>query len=166
MVNGNQMPCLVQGLVQCLVSGLVSNPVSNPVSVHGLVHGLVQGPVHGPVHGLVHSLTLILIIFVSTSHIACRVHMTEIYVDTVGLEMAYQMKLQYHFPGAIVTVTKKADSRFPIMSVASVCAKVMRDVFLGNEEVWGSGYPSDPRTSAWLKGVAMHKVFSWSSDQV
>jgi len=35
-----------------------------------------------------------------------------------------------------------------------------------NEEVWGSGYPSDPRTAKWLKGESMDKVFGWSSDEV
>ena len=98
--------------------------------------------------------------------IALGVNVKEIYVDTVGPEASYQTKLQYHFPGASVTVTKKADSKFPIVSVSSVCAKVTRDVYLGNEEVWGSGYPSDPRTSAWLKGDDMDKVFGWSSQQV
>jgi ribonuclease H2 subunit A len=94
------------------------------------------------------------------------VNVTEIFVDTVGPEISYQTKLQYHFPGATVTVTKKADSKFPIVSAASVCAKVTRDMFLGNEEVWGSGYPSDPRTSSWLKGGGMDKVFGWSSEEV
>lgn len=94
------------------------------------------------------------------------VNVTEIYVDTVGPEVSYQTKLQYQFPGANVTVAKKADSKFPIVSVASVCAKVTRDVFLGNEEVWGSGYPSDPRTSSWLKGEGMDKVFGWPSEEV
>ena len=99
--------------------------------------------------------------------ISMGVNVKEIYVDTVGPEASYQSKLAYHFPGATVTVTKKADSRFPIVSAASVCAKVTRDVFLGNEEVWGSGYPSDPRTSGWLKGDdSMNKVFGWSSEEV
>lgn len=120
------------------------------------------GPIKYNLNAQAHDATIALIREV----IARGVNVTEIYVDTVGPEMAYQTKLQYHFPGAAVTVTKKADSRYSIVSVASVCAKVTRDVFLGNEEVWGSGYPSDPRTSAWLKGVAMDKVFGWSSDQV
>ena len=95
------------------------------------------------------------------------INVKEIYVDTVGPEISYQTKLQYHFPGASVVVAKKADSKFPIVSVASVCAKVTRDVCLGNEEVWGSGYPSDPRTSKWLKGDdGMDRVFGWSSEEV
>lgn len=98
--------------------------------------------------------------------ISSGVNVQEIYVDTVGPESAYQTKLQYHFPGAKVTVSKKADSKFPIVSVASVCAKVTRDVCLGKEEVWGSGYPSDPRTSGWLKGDGWDKVFGWDTDEV
>ena len=98
--------------------------------------------------------------------ISSGVNVQEIYVDTVGPESSYQTKLQYNFPGAKVTVTKKADSKFPIVSVASVCAKVTRDVFLGNEEIWGSGYPSDPRTSGWLKGYGMDKVFGWHTEEV
>jgi ribonuclease H2 subunit A len=98
--------------------------------------------------------------------ISMGVNVREIYVDTVGPEVSYQEKLAGHFPGAIVTVTKKADSKFPIVSAASVCAKVTRDVVLGNEEVWGSGYPSDPRTSRWLKGDGMDKVFGWDTEEV
>ena len=97
---------------------------------------------------------------------AMGINVKEIYVDTVGPEVSYQAKLQDQFPGATVTVTKKADSKFPIVSAASVCAKVTRDVYLGYEEVWGSGYPSDPRTSGWLKGGGMDKVFGWSSEEV
>jgi ribonuclease H2 subunit A len=99
--------------------------------------------------------------------LARGINVQEIYVDTVGPETTYQTKLQTRFPGIIITVTKKADANFPIVSVASVCAKVTRDVYLGNEEVWGSGYPSDPRTSAWLKGEeGMDRVFGWQSDEV
>ena len=95
------------------------------------------------------------------------VNVNEIFVDTVGPEGTYQKKLAYHFPEAQVTVTKKADSKFPVVSVASVCAKVTRDVFLGREEVWGSGYPSDPRTSAWLKSAGnVDRVFGWESEEV
>ena len=47
------------------------------------------------------------------------------------------------FPTATVTVSKKADSLFPIVSAASICAKVTRDFAVEQGTTWGSGYPSD-----------------------
>ena len=81
------------------------------------------------------------------------VNVTQIFVDTVGVAMSYQDKLQRLFPQATVTVTKKADSLFPIVSAASIAAKVTRDAALagqqqeGDDGDWGSGYPSDVRGS-------------------
>lgn len=57
------------------------------------------------------------------------------------------------FPQLKITVSKKADSLFPIVSAASICAKVTRDTTLKNwkfiekpgEDIdcdWGSGYPN------------------------
>ncbi|KAK9464337.1 ribonuclease HII-domain-containing protein [Lipomyces arxii] len=93
------------------------------------------------------------------------VNVNEIYVDTVGSPQSYQAKLQRQFPTTKVTVTKKADSLFPIVSVASICAKVTRDFSLMRLDesggTWGSGYPSDARTSTWIKSN-IHPVFGWS----
>lgn len=55
------------------------------------------------------------------------VNIRKILVDTVGIAETYQHKLQRLFPMAEVTVSKKADSLYPIVSVASICAKVTRD---------------------------------------
>uniref|UniRef100_A0A060TAQ0 Ribonuclease n=1 Tax=Blastobotrys adeninivorans TaxID=409370 RepID=A0A060TAQ0_BLAAD len=94
------------------------------------------------------------------------VNVTEIYVDTVGHPQKYQAKLSARFPGIDVTVAKKADSLYPIVSAASICAKVTRDAYLVQFDesggTWGSGYPSDPKTAAWLKG-SMDPVFGWGS---
>ena len=120
---------------------------------------------------------------------AAGVNVREIYVDTIGQPAAYQRKLERVFPTARVTVAKKADSLYPCVSAASVCAKVTRDAALetlwraraargdqaaaaaaaaGEEDdgaamAWGSGYPSDGRCVAWLRGN-MHPVFGWGPE--
>lgn len=103
------------------------------------------------------------------------VNVRQVFVDTVGDAGKYQEKLQSFFPGIDITVSKKADSLFPVVSAASIAAKVTRDL---NLEVWqfeearpqsngviispseyalqcsrrfGSGYPGDPLTKIWLQ---------------
>lgn len=65
------------------------------------------------------------------------VNVKEIYIDTIGQPAAYQKKLERVFPTAKITVAKKADSLYPCVSAASVCAKVTRDAAL---EVLYSAY--------------------------
>ncbi|KAH0594091.1 hypothetical protein MHUMG1_07930 [Metarhizium humberi] len=100
----------------------------------------------------------------------------EVYVDTVGPPATYQARLQRVFPTIKITVAKKADSLYPCVSAASVCAKVTRDAALevlyearpdengaGPGMEWGSGYPSDARCVAWLRRN-MHPVFGWGPE--
>lgn len=110
------------------------------------------------------------------------VNVTEIYVDTVGAPATYQAKLSRVFPSIRITVAKKADSLYPCVSAASVCAKVTRDAALevcweaqsaakneDGEDVamtdggWGSGYPSDARCVGWLKRE-MDPLFGWGAE--
>lgn len=82
-----------------------------------------------------------------------------VFIDTVGPPVSYQRKLEMKFPDLKFTVCKKADSIYPIVSVASVIAKVTRDMHLQElnrihlrEDIkLGSGYPSDPNTVRYLK---------------
>ncbi|KAG5465363.1 hypothetical protein CUR178_00066 [Leishmania enriettii] len=81
------------------------------------------------------------------------------YVDTVGPPEPYQALLAGRFPHLRVTVAKKADSKFPIVSAASIVAKTTRDKAIeGLGEDMGSGYPSDPRTMTWLRSH-VHRFF-------
>ncbi|RDA93164.1 hypothetical protein CP533_3144 [Ophiocordyceps camponoti-saundersi (nom. inval.)] len=102
------------------------------------------------------------------------VNVREIYVDAVGPPVPYQSKLQHLFPTSRVVVANKADSLYPSVSAASVCAKVTRDAVLEHlfasrnaqdedAETWGSGYPSDARCVSWLK-TNLHPVFGWGSE--
>jgi ribonuclease H2 subunit A len=75
----------------------------------------------------------------------------QVFVDTVGDPAKYEASLTERFPGIKFTVSKKADSLFPIVSAASIIAKVTRDKALREwvmEETgkdvgrnFGSGYP-------------------------
>ncbi|XP_058513565.1 ribonuclease H2 subunit A-like [Ochotona princeps] len=110
------------------------------------------------------------------------VNVTQVFVDTVGSPESYQKRLQQSFPGIEVTVKAKADALYPVVSAASICAKVARDQavrdwqFLETLEDldtdYGSGYPNDPKTKAWLRkyvepvfGFPQFVRFSWSTAQ-
>lgn len=108
------------------------------------------------------------------SVLAHGINISHIYIDTIGKPETYQKKLETIFPAKKFTVAKKADSLFPCVSAASVCAKVTRDKaletsyetaygFVSNPCGWGSGYPSDVRCSRWLK-ENVHPVFGWSPE--
>eukprot|EP00076_Gallus_gallus_P012251 XP_015129309.2 ribonuclease H2 subunit A isoform X1 [Gallus gallus] len=111
------------------------------------------------------------------------VQVAEVFVDTVGPAEKYEAKLRGRFPGLEVTVRPKADALFPIVSAASICAKVARDRAvkcwnftedLGDDidRDYGSGYPNDPKTKEWLRrnlqpvfGFPGLVRFSWGTAQ-
>ncbi|XP_066473447.1 ribonuclease H2 subunit A [Tiliqua scincoides] len=111
------------------------------------------------------------------------VQVAQVFVDTVGPAEKYQEKLKQRFPELEVTVKPKADSLFPVVSAASICAKVARDRAVKNwkflEDLkdvnldYGSGYPNDPKTKEWLAqnldpifGYPQFVRFSWSTAQI
>ncbi|XP_029655818.1 ribonuclease H2 subunit A [Octopus sinensis] len=115
-----------------------------------------------------------------TKVLALGVNVTEIYVDTVGDATKYQQKLEKQFPGIDITVAKKADSTYSIVSGASIFAKVARDRILKDWDFvegidvsaaeCGSGYPNDPLTKKFLRhhmdkvfGFPQIVRFSWST---
>ncbi|KZT40444.1 ribonuclease H2 subunit A [Sistotremastrum suecicum HHB10207 ss-3] len=119
---------------------------------------------------------------------------SEIYVDALGPSVPYQAYLSSLYPTMDITVTPKADSKYKIVGAASVAAKVTRDAWIegwgfeeeyldgdleggGGGKKWGeslgSGYPSDPKTQAWLKdsveptfGYPSLARFSWGTVRV
>ncbi|TRM64690.1 ribonuclease H-like domain-containing protein [Schizophyllum amplum] len=122
--------------------------------------------------------------------LARGVQLSAVFVDALGPTAAYEVRLlSSQFPGIKFTVANKADSKFKIVGAASVAAKVTRDALL---EGWvyeedatpaaptsrfpperGSGYPSDPKTKAWLVaaleptfGFPRAVRFSWATSKV
>ncbi|KYQ88421.1 ribonuclease H2 subunit A [Tieghemostelium lacteum] len=113
------------------------------------------------------------------------INLQEVYLDTVGTPKTYQDKLYKLFPNIPkIVVSSKADSLYPIVSAASICAKVIRDSLVKNTTFdqlnlsesetpnleFGSGYPSDPVTKKWLTdngdkifGFPNCIRFSWST---
>lgn len=98
-----------------------------------------------------------------------------VFIDTVGPPASYTKKLRQYFSTdeiREIKVEKKADATYPIVSAASVVAKVTRDWFIecsskeagkNNDqefENWGSGYPSDPKTSHWINSK-LDPWFGW-----
>lgn len=59
--------------------------------------------------------------------------------------------------GAVFVSEHKADSKYPIVSAASIIAKVQRDLAISSLHDrygdFGSGYPSDPKTVAFVKNL-------------
>lgn len=49
----------------------------------------------------------------------------QVYVDTVGDSEKYRVKLSERFPSIKFIVAKKADSLYPVVSGASIVAKVI-----------------------------------------
>ena len=80
------------------------------------------------------------------------VNVTQVFVDTVGDPEKYANKIRHRYSKLKVTVSKKADSLYPIVSASSICAKVIRDQIVQtwkfsefdeekNVIQYGSGYP-------------------------
>ncbi|CAK9782406.1 ribonuclease H-like protein [Cutaneotrichosporon oleaginosum] len=111
----------------------------------------------------------------------------ECFVDALGPSQVWQDRLSAAFPTIKFLVCPKADSLFKIVGAASIIAKVTRDRYIEHwtdpegplpgqdaaEVIHGSGYPSDPRTQAFLRehvdpvfGYRGMVRFSWATVRV
>ena len=87
---------------------------------------------------------------------ATGVKVKKVILDTVGQPEAYKRLLSARLrdPELEIVVESKADFNHPVVSAASICAKVTRDSVLAawqfpeKKEIdseYGCGYPSDPK---------------------
>eukprot|EP00866_Antonospora_locustae_P000032 jgi/Antlo1/32/762 len=85
-----------------------------------------------------------------------------VFVDTVGDPAKYRAMLETRYRSRFV-VEANADSRYKVVSGASIVAKVLRDHLLRVlDSTCGSGYPGDPLTREWLKRTK-NPVFGYPS---
>ncbi|XP_007103660.1 ribonuclease H2 subunit A isoform X2 [Physeter macrocephalus] len=101
------------------------------------------------------------------------VKVAQVFVDTVGPPETYQERLQQRFPGVEVTVKAKADALYPVVARDQAVknwkfVEKLQDL----DTDYGSGYPSDPKTKAWLRehvdpvfGFPQFVRFSWRTAQ-
>jgi ribonuclease H2 subunit A len=99
-----------------------------------------------------------------------KLTLSAVYVDTVGVPDHYRQRLEANFPGATkFVVESKADLTYPVVSAASICAKVTRDAAVTDIQNQigdvGCGYPSDPATKQWLKDN-VDPVFGFDTNYV
>ncbi|KZO90708.1 ribonuclease H-like protein [Calocera viscosa TUFC12733] len=119
---------------------------------------------------------------------AQEIDVAQIFVDALGPSVPYQAYLQSLFPSCEVIVCPKADAIYPVVGAASVAAKTCRDAWMEGwvyeepglpspagidrapvegtpapaelELELGSGYPSDPRTQAWI-AAKLERTFGY-----
>jgi len=109
------------------------------------------------------------------------VNLKKAILDTVGDPNRYKdiMKREFKGTGIDFTIESKADFNYPVVSAASICAKVTRDKDLREwkfpemkefERNYGCGYPSDPLARKWLQanfdpvfGFPTLVRFSWKT---
>jgi ribonuclease H2 subunit A len=107
------------------------------------------------------------IVIIREATLLAKGKLCAVYVDTVGPPEPYQRHLQGRFPHLNITVAKKADSKYPVVSAASIIAKTTRDRSIAalakQHGVLGSGYPGDQTTVAFVRSHA-HRFFTFTPE--
>lgn len=113
-----------------------------------------------------HSLNIIEQKIMLKLTIDLKINPNEIYIDAADVkEKRFGQVFEKEFPNALIVSKHQADKTYPIVSAASILAKVERDNAVSKiaskigEDI-GSGYPADPKTKDFLKKYYIqHKKF-------
>jgi ribonuclease HII len=83
-----------------------------------------------------------------------------VYIDALGHDTAKfirQIQALLRVASPQIIAEHHADANYPVVSAASIVAKVMRDAAIdalhGEIGDFGSGYPADPQTAAFLREI-------------
>lgn len=132
-----------------------------PISSEAISEAMFGKAGHATLNSLSHNAAIALI---KRAQELTKGKLAAVFVDTVGPPATYERLLRSRFPHLHITVAKKADSTYPIVSAASIFAKTDRDRFMLRYPEAGSGYPSDPRTVAFLNSSGMlNRFFGFTS---
>ncbi len=93
---------------------------------------------------------------IKMAQIALRLGVKTVYVDAVDVdEQRFAKQLSEKAPNVVFISEHAADSKYTVTAAASIVAKVTRDRRIAElRQIYGdigSGYPSDPRTVAFLE---------------
>ncbi len=84
-----------------------------------------------------------------------------VYVDVVGSPEELVKTIRRTGYSGVIVAEPKADEHYTVVSAASIVAKVYRDRVIEELRrmygVEGSGYPTDPKTIAWIRRVYMER---------
>ncbi len=89
------------------------------------------------------------------SSLLVRLRPDQLIVDAFMTPHRLAKQIVRDFPNVTVIAEWKADENFPLVSAASIVAKVIRDRHIDELKPTygdiGSGYPGDPKTRRWLR---------------
>jgi ribonuclease HII len=110
-----------------------------------------------------HSLNIIEQIIMIKTAKKLSIAPDEIYIDAADIkEKRFGEAFKVDFPNSLIVSKHQADKYYPVVSAASIIAKVQRDREIEKiakevGEDFGSGYPADPKTINFLRNLYKSK---------
>lgn len=106
--------------------------------------------------------------FSALCRLVARLNPDKLIVDAFMRPPQLAGEMAKRFPKLEILAEWKADENHPVVSAASIVAKVVRDRQIDEIKTLvgdvGSGYPSDPKTTSWLRAqllknrLALHRL--------
>ncbi|MBR9680821.1 MAG: ribonuclease HII [Candidatus Altiarchaeota archaeon] len=98
---------------------------------------------------------------IATRDIVLESNPDHVIIDAFEKRLEEKLGLSYHGYQGKITSEHKADVKYEVVGAASIVAKVLRDKAIEKLKVdygdFGSGYPSDPKTSRFVQELIRSK---------